>query len=83
MLITINIITVFVLIISWYTIGWLGFIFWWTFDFDFRSNDIWIAVIVGAMGPLSWVTGFIAHYGIPAARGRSNMPGNIIFRRRT
>jgi len=55
--------TILTLAIVWYGCGTSGFIFWWTKDFDFRTSDLPIAILMGIVGPLVWLIGWFIHGG--------------------
>ena len=47
-----------VLAICWYVSGICSFIYWWTKEYDFRSDDISTALFVGIIGILAWLVGW-------------------------
>ena len=49
------------LCIVWYLIGVGGFVFWWTQDWDFTVNELFLMIVVGGLGPLTWFIGFLIH----------------------
>lgn len=46
---------------AWYFTGVIGFIYWWTHDHDFTTSVVWIALLAGVLGPVSWVVGCSIH----------------------
>lgn len=44
----------FFVIVSWWVVGVVGFVFWWTKYCDFTSDEILISCVAGLMGPL-WI----------------------------
>lgn len=46
---------------AWWIIGAASFIFWWTKEFDFETEDILMAFGVGFIGPLAFIVGWIIH----------------------
>ena len=48
-------------ILAWWTVGVAGFIFWWTSEFDFKTDDLLFLFAFGFLGPLAWVVGFFVH----------------------
>ena len=50
-------------VLVWWMIGVAGFLFWWTKEFSFNSDEIGIAILVGFIGPLAWVIGVFTHHG--------------------
>ena len=51
----------FLLIVLWYIIGCWGFYFWWTTEHTMSNFDIFIMLLAGVIGPLSWVVGHVIH----------------------
>lgn len=51
---------------AWYLTGVSGFLFWYTSEYDFTSEDVLLAVAVGLIGPISWVAGWLIHGGTEA-----------------
>lgn len=48
-------------ILAWYFVGMAGFVYWWTTEFDFTSDQILVMLTVGIMGPFSWLVGMDIH----------------------
>jgi hypothetical protein len=44
-------------------IGVLGFVFWWTKQFDLTTEHIPVIIAVGFIGPLSFLMGWLIHGG--------------------
>lgn len=49
-------------VIAWYVSGVLSFIYWWTRDFDFTSNDVAMALSIGVFGPITFIYGWGIHH---------------------
>ena len=49
------------IIITWYVIGVVSFIYWWTEDYDFSHNELPLAVITGVLGPIAFLMGWTMH----------------------
>lgn len=47
--------------ILWYLVGIFGFVYWWTTDYDLEIKEMFLALAVGIVGPLSFVMGFMVH----------------------
>lgn len=45
----------------WLWVGYKGFIFWWTHDFDFKLNDRLTARMSSILGPFTWLVGYFIH----------------------
>jgi hypothetical protein len=41
--------------------GATGFIFWWTKDFDFKTENIIASVFYSIAGPTTWIMGYFIH----------------------
>ena len=50
-------------ITTWLYIGYKGFVYWWTKDFDFTSADLGSAYILSLLGPFIWIVGKLILYG--------------------
>lgn len=48
-------------LIMWYVIGVVGFLFWWTIENDFTTDDVPVAAAAGLIGPFAWFVGFNIH----------------------
>ena len=46
---------------AWYLTGVSGFLYWYTSEYDFTSEEVLLAVTVGIIGPISWVAGWLIH----------------------
>ena len=53
--------TIMILILSWYLLGFLGHLYWWTTEHDYEIFDLLIGLVSGIIGPFSWVAGFFIH----------------------
>lgn len=49
------------ILVLWYTTGVIGFVFWWTTDYDFTSEQLGMAFGCGLTGPFAWVIGWGIH----------------------
>ena len=49
------------MIFLWLLSGVAGFIFWYTKDTDFKTTHILPALLVGIIGPISWVVGYMIY----------------------
>lgn len=48
-------------VILWFYSGYKSFVYWWTKDFDFTTNDIGTAIFAGLVGPLAYLMGMNIH----------------------
>lgn len=48
-------------IVLWYASGIAGFIYWWTRDWSLTTGDLLFSLLIGLMGPLSWIVGWMIH----------------------
>lgn len=62
------------LIILWVLSGWAGFIYWWTKEFPFTTEEIIVMLLQSAAGPLAWVFGWLL---------MGNTSDKIIFNKRS
>lgn len=47
------------IIFLWMLVGVLGYVYWWTYEYDLRLPDLVMAVLfVSWMGPLTWLVGW-------------------------
>ena len=60
--------------IIWYASGVGGFLYWWTYNRDFPTTIIPLALAVGLIGPFAWITGAAIH--LPTANPK------VLLRRR-
>lgn len=51
----------------WWISGVSGFCFWWTREFDLTLSGLWLAGLVGVMGPGTFIYGWLV-MGPPATR---------------
>ena len=51
------------ILIIWLSIGATGFIYWWTTEHDFTTNEILLMILCGFVGPFAWVIGYSVHGG--------------------
>ncbi len=49
------------IILIWLVIGTLGFIYWWTTEFEFEKDDIMFSLFMGLIGPMTWIAGYFIH----------------------
>lgn len=70
-----EILFIIILVVSWLLIGFCSFVYWWTKDHDFTTNDLWFAFFVSLFGPISFVVGWTIH-------GKLFTPHKIIIKRR-
>lgn len=61
------------IIITWYVIGVVSFIYWWTEDHDFRLNEIPMLILFGSLGPVTFLMGWM---------GSKDLPNPVLKRRR-
>jgi zinc transporter ZupT len=60
--------------ILWYISGIAGFVYWWTSEFDLESPEIALAVLLGLLGPITFVMGYIIH--------KPSTPNKIFMKKR-
>jgi len=48
-------------LILWWIVGFIGFVYWWTSDFDLRTSDLMMGFIVACLGPFTWIMGPSIH----------------------
>lgn len=48
-------------ILAWWVVGVAGFIFWWTSEFNFRTDILPFSFLMGILGPLAWAVGYYVH----------------------
>ena len=56
--------------VIWYAVGLYSFVWWWTQENDFTSNDIFLMLWVGLLGPGTWLMGWGIH-GIKNGRSKT------------
>ena len=49
------------LVIGWFLIGFCSFIYWWTKDYNFTTNNIRFAFFASFFGPFSFIAGWTIH----------------------
>lgn len=54
-------IELFLILLGWWYIGCFGFIFWWTSEFDFTADELLTCLLVGFLGPISFIVGALNH----------------------
>lgn len=47
--------------ICWYGVGVFGFIYWWTSEYDLDTTEFAMALIIGIIGPLAFLFGWMIH----------------------
>lgn len=50
-----------IIILLWLFTGWLGFVYWWTTDCNYTTDDIPVSLIISLAGPLAWPIGWLVH----------------------
>jgi hypothetical protein len=45
----------------WWAIGAASFVFWWTKQYDFRSEEIGLMCAAGLLGPFAFIAGWSIH----------------------
>jgi hypothetical protein len=45
----------------WWVTGSAGYCYWWTNEYDLRTDDIPMAVLTGILGPMAWFVGWSIH----------------------
>lgn len=48
-------------LIVWFVIGYQGFVWWWTKDYDLRVKDRRFAFAISFLGPINWLIGWNFH----------------------
>lgn len=46
--------------LAWWIIGSISFVYWWRKDFDFTTDELFLAFASGIPGPISFVMGWWA-----------------------
>lgn len=49
------------LVLAWNLIGYAGFVFWFTREFDFDVAAALVGLIAAVSGPFSWLIGWSIH----------------------
>lgn len=49
--------------IVWYIIGCASFVYWWTKDYDFETEDVIAALLIGVGGIACFFIGWFIHGG--------------------
>lgn len=55
------IIIILLLFANWYLIGMLGFVYWWTKDYELKNETLYLMFGVGIIGIFSWYEGYQIH----------------------
>lgn len=42
----------------WWLVGVVGFIYWWTSDYDLAISNLIFSFLVGFAGPFTWIAGY-------------------------
>jgi hypothetical protein len=50
-----------IFILLWLASGALSFIYWWTKEFDFTSEEIAFCMFISIGGPITFIGGWIVH----------------------
>lgn len=53
--------TIILIILLWYLIGFFSFVYWWTRDFDFTTKELYQAMVCGFLGIITWFIGMSIH----------------------
>lgn len=59
-----NMLLCILIFVAWWYVGYRGFVYWWTADFDYTTDQRITAWAAGLIGPLSWALGCVIHGGI-------------------
>jgi hypothetical protein len=51
------------LLLIWLALGVASFIYWWTTEFDFTTQEIVVALIMSVGGPVTFAIGYLVHAG--------------------
>lgn len=51
----------FLIVCVWFIIGSIGFVYWWTTEYNFTKDQIPLCFGAGIMGPFSWILGYFIH----------------------
>jgi hypothetical protein len=62
-------------LLTWYLLGLWSFVHWWTSQNDLTTDDISLAIIVGFLGPIAYLSGWIIH-------GRNKVKTILITKRK-
>ena len=41
--------------------GFYSFIYWWTKDYDFTTDDVWFSLFTSLFGPFAFIIGWTTH----------------------
>lgn len=55
------IIIILLLTIAWLITGYKSFVYWWTKDHDYTTDDIPIAIVASFIGPIAYFMGMAIH----------------------
>lgn len=47
----------------WVASGWASFVYWWTWEWDYTTDDRKVAAAAALVGPLAWFIGWHIHAG--------------------
>lgn len=50
---------------AWYLCGVAGFLYWWTADFPADARTLREALMLGVLGPVTVVGGWLIHHALP------------------
>ncbi|PWC53577.1 hypothetical protein [Azospirillum sp. TSO22-1] len=62
---------------AWYLCGVVGFLYWWTEDFQADARTVAEALVFGAMGPATVLAGWLIHRVLLAGEPRELKPIRI------
>jgi hypothetical protein len=48
---------------AWYSLGLLGFIYWWTTEHRLTKKEIPVMLLVGNFGAFAFLVGYLIHGG--------------------
>lgn len=48
-------------VFMYYVIGFAGFVYWWTKEYDYDTSDISLSLFLGICGPFTWLLGWLIH----------------------
>ena len=54
------------IIITWYVIGVVSFVYWWTEQYDLRVGDLTLVALVAIIGPLALLMGWTMYGKSPS-----------------
>ncbi len=62
-----------IMLAIWWLIGFFGHMYWWRKDWDYEIGDLFVGILVGTIGILTWGVGWFTH---------RDSSGIVIFKRR-